>query len=392
MPTRETLFLLAMFCFAISLFNKGGYIFAFTAVIVIFINMRNVRITLPLLSLVLFSVFYFASNTYWHGLSIEDLVKYLIGPWTAYLTGLIYMRNSTKKDAFIKFIIILSLGMFLHGVLNWFAYFNSDLYSGYAYQRIAVDIWRNEVVSVTVTGMFYTLATGFSIGVLFSKTQSYYKIIAAIVLAVSIAISAFFANRTLFAIILIIVGVKLLSIAFSNKVSLNRKLMISFVIFAFVVVLVFLFAFNVGGFSDWFFSLKLIQRYDEAAGRLDAWISIFKDGSWIKYPFGNPNNPSRHNLWLDVYGEVGVIPFVIIVCLTLYFLRRFLVFRREMLPRNNPNDEVVLNIVQCLLLAVILNSAVEPVIVANPYFFLIILLIMGAMEGQTEIIRRSNLS
>lgn len=378
-PLREKILLVALFCFAISFFNLGGYIFAFTAVIVILLNIRYIKINLSLLALILFSASYFVFHAYWHGIIIENFVKYFIGPWAAYLIGKLYVERSKNKNAFILIILVLSAGMFLHGVLNYLAYVTSDFYSTYGNSRIAVDFWRGTVVSVTVTGMFYTFATGISLGTIFFETRKNYKIIALVVLSIAVMISATFANRTLLAIVFIISLIELTRITFSNKISSVAKVAIISALIVMIVFVVVTFTFDLWNVREWFFSLKIVQRYDDPVGRLEAWSSLFKDDIWLRYPFGNPNNSFRHNLWLDVYGEVGVIPFAIIILLTVHYIKRFFVFRACM---NNKRDRGVYNAIKCLCIALILNCAVEPVVEANPYYFLIVLMFMGAIEGK----------
>ncbi len=379
--TWERIFLAAMFCFAVSLFNRGGYIFAFCAVIFLFFNIKSIKISLTLLALVVYSVMYFAFYTHLHEFAIENVVIYMIGPWAAYLMAMLYVEKSKNKNAFIVILLVLSAGMLLHGLLNLVAYFRSDYYSLDHYGRISVDFWRGKVVSATGTGMFYTFASGISLGVLFSNFKTKYKLIAAAVLVVAVSASVFFANRTLIAIVAIIAIWKLLSIAFSNSFSNRRKIVLMILLVVAVAAVIVFFVFNLGGFADWFFSLKIVQRYDDPVGRLNAWTSLFTDGTWLKYPFGNANGTHRHNLWLDIYDEAGVFPFLIIVCLTIYFIKRVFVFRSLMTSKE---DKSIFCIFQCLCFALILNCAVEPVIEANPYYFLISIMFIGAMQGQIK--------
>ncbi len=380
----EILLIAALFCFSISLFNKGGYIFAFMSVIVLFLNFNKIKISLPVLFLMLFSVSYFLIHTYWHGYNIENMVKYLIGPWAAYFVGKIYVETSNARNPLLTIVLVLSAGMLLHGTLNIFAYLNSNLYNTYSYQRVAVDIWRNEIVSATVTGMFYTFATGISIGTLFSKARARYKVLAAAILISTLSFSLFLANRTLLVIVALVVLFKAVSAAASTRVSPTIKVLSLLVGTLFLLLIIMAFSFNWGGITDWFLSLKIVQRYDDPAGRLSAWSSMFKDGVWLEHPFGSPKNSFRHNLWIDVYGEVGIIPFVLIVGLTIYYIKRFFVFRRI---SNERGENTTYCVMQCLFIAVMLNCAVEPVIVANPYFFLIVLMFVGAMEGYRVIER-----
>lgn len=382
----EILFLMAMFCFSISLFNKAGYIFAFSSVIVLFLNVDKIKINVPLLLLMAFSVLYFSFYTHWNGYIFKNIICFLVGPWAAYIMGRIFVENSKNERAFVVLMITLALGMFLHGVLNWITYLRSALYSFHSYYRLSVDVWRNEEVNVNATGLMYVFATGISLGVLFSKLQKRYKIVAAAVVLASAMLSAFFANRALILSVMLILTFKILVRAFSKNVPNRKKIITIVVLTAAVLFSTVAFSFNLMGITDWFFSLKVVQRAGDS-GRLDVWLSLFRSGDWIKYPFGAPNPPFRHNLWLDIYSAAGVLPFVLFAILTVYFIRRFFVFRSIAIERGE-NDTY--EIFQCLCISFFLNCAIEPIIEGNPYYFMSILMFMGAMEGYITIINKNN--
>lgn len=381
--------LLILFLFSVSLFNRGGYIFSAVIAVMLVLNLTKIRINLITILLMLFSIFYFLFDWYHNGVGIETVIQYLLGPWTAYLLGKFYVERAISKNAFMIFLVVLSAGMFIHGVLNWYAYIDSSYFETYEYYRRSVDFWRKDLVAVTVTGMYYTFASGLSLGVIFSKSAIKYKIIASVVVAVSVVASVFFANRTLIAIIAIIAVWKIIKWFLSNEVKPTSKVIAFTSILACSIVVVILIAINFLGITDWLSSLKIVRRFtdENESTRFIVWSYFFKDLNFLRYPFGGGNmlvdTPLRylHNLWLDVYNSVGVLPFALLIAVTVNLFGSYRKFKTVMLLNNKENQYVIF---QCLVAAIVLNCAVEPIIEANPYYFLIVLMFFGAMEGYTN--------
>ncbi len=379
---------IVLLCFAVSLFNLAGYIFAAMLLVALLYNVGLIKISTPELTLMGFSLLYFVMYSFHFPVTIEEIILYLAGPWGAYLIGKQYVLRARSKNALITLIIILAAGMCLHGLLNWFAMLRSEYMVTYAYKRLSVDFWRNEVVTVTVTGMFFSFATGLAIGALFSKTKAKVKTVAVVTLAACLGATIFFANRTLLVIIAIMLVGYVAATLISTKISAARKTLLLSLMALALVLLVMAFVFNWFGIADRIMSLKLFQRMSgNEGGRLDQWILILKDNAFARYPLGGGHiavtggENYLHNLWLDIYNRAGVLPFIMIVIFTVQMVVRYLPFRKQMLRCGKA---VECTCVTALLVATVLNCMVEPIIEANPYYFLIVLMFLGAMNGQTR--------
>lgn len=379
---------IVLLCFAVSLFNLAGYIFAAMLLVTLFYNIRHIRISTPELTLAAFAIFYFAVFTFHNEAGIEELILYLMGPWGAYIVGKQYVMRSRANRPLMTLAVILAAGMCLHGLLNWVAMLRSDLMIYYAFQRQSVDFWRGEQISVTVTGMFFTFATGLSIGALFSKTRKKTKVMAVATLAACIAATVFFANRTLLVVIAIMLVGYVAATLLSSQYSAAKKALLLTALCALLVVLLSAFIFNWFGIADKIMSLKLIQRMDEEeGGRLNVWKLFFQDNAFIRYPMGgsmigkSSGMSYLHNLWLDVYNSTGVLPFIMIVIFTVMMFARYWIFRRQMLLHGRRVD---CTCITAMFIATALNCMVEPIIEANPYYFLIVLMFMGAMNAMTR--------
>ena len=383
----ENILMLIMFCFSISLFNKTGYFFAGTVVLMFFLYLKKIRVTIPVIILLIFSMTYFVFYIRHDELTVNSVIIYLFGPWCAYILGKTYVECSLRKNAFMELVISLSLGMWLHGMLNWIAYLRSEHAATYEHYRLAVDIWRGDIVSVTVTGMFFTFAAAISIGVLFSNVKRMYKYMAGIVVVSCFVVTVFFANRTLLLIMAVLFCWRGLGVLFSQKESGRTKLFIITMVVITLLLFFVVFSYNIAGIRDWVMSLKIVQRFlsGESGGRTKAWSYILRDNNWLKYPWGgryivrDSFVSYLHNLWLDIYNVVGIVPFAALVAFTALYVGRFFHFSK-FLSNNDRFDEN--KVIQCLMIALVLNSAVEPVIDANPYYFLTCLVFLGAMEGE----------
>lgn len=396
-PLRwEVIANIVLLCFAISLFNLAGYIFAAVLLVTLVYNVGLIKISTPELTLMGFSLFYFVIYSFHFPVTVEEIVLYLAGPWGAYLIGKQYVLRARSKNAMMTLIVILAAGMCLHGLLNWVAMLRSEYMYTYAYLRISVDFWRGDVVSVTATGMFFAFATGLAVGAIFSKTATKTKVVAVLTLAACLGATIFFANRTLLVIIVIMLVGYTAVMLLSARTSAARKALLLSLLALGLVLLAMAFFFNWFGLSDRIMSLKLFQRISgDEGGRLEQWLSFFKDNAFLRYSMGGDQIAKSadisylHNLWLDIYNRAGAISFLLIIIFTVLMVKRYIIFRQRML-RCGLNMECTC--ITALLVATMLNCMVEPVIEANPYYFLIVLMFLGAMNGQTQKLENEKLS
>ena len=375
-----------MFLFSVGAFNLSGQIF-FALTLYFFIwKSKTIVIEKQDIILLFFSASYFVIYTFNFGFAIKSLIIYLWGPWAAYLFGKWFILSNNSERAFQVMANTLTFGFFLHGVLNLFAYLKSDYYAQYAYQRVSVDFWRGDMVSVISTGLMFTFAVSLSSSILFSHCRFRKKIMALVVLLMSIFEASFFAYRTMIFIILVLVAFNLLRWLYDPTVQIRGKaFLIGFVLlfFAAIFAIVFLNAF---GIQDELLSLKIVRRllYDDKSSRFKTWISYLFSGDWLRYPLGGQKSEFAyhgewvHNLWLDILNKVGLIPFAIAVIFTVTSIR-FVCGTAAHMKRMN--HSLLSNQIASLGLGAFLICMPEPVIDANPYFFFAILMLLGGVKG-----------
>lgn len=382
----EIAFLTALFCFAVSLFNLSGYIFSAIVLVMFLLYSHKIRLTTMDLWLVLFSALYFFFHWLHFGADINAVILYLVGPWSAYILGKLYVEQSKKKRPFMILLLVLSLGMYLHGLLNVVAYVRSEHFLLYQYYRQSVDFWRNELVNVKTTEMLYTFATGIGLGVLFTTYKARYKLLASVVLVLSLLLTIFMANRALLIIFVFVFLWRLFCWFADARVSSSKKTLIILFGAILLSIVVGMIALNIAGTGEEFFSLRLVQRFisTNELTRFDVWNIFMDDFQFIRYPMGGKLMTQYsewgylHNMWLDVYNVVGVIPFVILLVISVKAIANLRRFNRVLKCNNLKNEAIIF---QSLLLATFLNMMIEPIIEANPYYFLMSLMFLGAMDG-----------
>ena len=381
----EFSFLVVLFCFAVSLFNLTGYIFSAMVLVMFFFYSRRLYFTSLDLWLLLFSVCYFLIYGIQFGVDVETFILYFLGPWTAHMMGHQYMEQSANKKSFLVLLVVISSGMFIHGILNVFAYLRSDYFSLYNYYRQSVDFWRGDLVNVKSTEMLFTFATGLGIGVMFTSYPKKYKVLSLIALMVVLVATVLMANRAMLIIFSSLLLWRLFCWYRDSKVPVNKKYVFSISSLIIILIVILMVLFNVKGITDYFKELKIFQRFtsENELTRLDVWNVFFKDFRFLEFPFGGKELTLDaawnylHNMWLDVYNVTGFVPFTVLIILTFKVIISFSRFNKIMKVAKKENERVLF---QSLAIAIFMNMLVEPIIEANPYFLLMVFMLFGAME------------
>ena len=385
----EYSFLMVLFCFSISLFNLAGYIFSAIVLGMFFFYGHRLYLTTSDLWILLFSFCYFLIYGLQYGVDVETFILYLLGPWTAHIMGHQYMEQSTNKNSFVVFLVVISSGMFIHGILNIFAYLRSDYFSLHQYYRQAVDFWRGDLVNVKTTEMLFTFATGLGVGMLFTSYKRKYKVLALIVLAAVMVSTVFMANRAMLIIFASLLLWRVVCWYSDSKISVNQKCVFAILSLIIIFIAIILVLFNVKGVADYILELKIIQRFTSKneLTRFDVWKLFFEGLRFLEFPFGgkqltlNSEFGYIHNMWLDIYNVAGFIPFIVSIVLTFKIIISFDRFNKTMKEANKENERVLF---QSLVIAIFMNMLIEPIIEANPYFLLMAFMFFGAMETCTH--------
>lgn len=382
----DTITTVGLFLFSVGIFNLPGQIF-FALTVYFFVRKSKIIVVEKHdMILLLFSAAYFIIYTFDFGFAGKSLIIYLWGPWAAYLFGKWFVISNNGERGFQIMTKTLTYGFFLHGVLNLLAYLRSDYYAQYAYQRVSVDFWRGDMVSVISTGLMFTFAVALSTATLFSPCSFQKKMIALAVLLISIFEVSFFAYRTMVYATMILTAFNLLRWLSDSSVRIRGKSFFIGLVLLFSVGVFAIVFLNAFGIRDKLLSFKIVKRllYDEKSSRFHTWGAYLSSGDWFRYPFGGQKSQFAyhgdwvHNLWLDILNKVGLIPFAIAVIFTITSICSTCDTAARMKRMGN---NLLSNQIASLGLGALLICMPEPVIDANPYFFFAILMLLGGIKG-----------
>lgn len=386
MPPMERFWLCMMFLFAISIFNKGGYILMAMIVMTGLLYFHSLRIDFMMLCLVLFSLSYSVISILHFGFEFTDFCNYLLGSWGAYLVGKCYTRRFSGGQPLLRLMLVLGLGFFAHGALNLFMQL-FVVYNPSVTFRMTFDIWHNRYISTTGAGVLYTLMLGMAFGVLFSETKLIHKILSIGVISVSLLYSFVLAHRTTMVMVLLIVVLYVARRMVKGFRPTPKNIVIILCGFIAVIFLAVCLWLDLFGLRSWLTGQSLYIRLTNAraansGSRFVIWMSFLRQ--CLAYPMGGGEFPLAlrasyvHNMWLDVYYKCGIVPFLALTVATVVILLRLGCMLRS---RSGRISTVTRNCLLFVTAAFLLNAFVEPVLDANPYFLFGYLMIAGGMAG-----------
>jgi hypothetical protein len=376
------LFLLAMD------FLGASNILVMVLLVYIFFKMlvknKSIIIDVGLIALVFFSISYFTIYSVSNSRIAVNIIYYVVGPIGLYIVGQQFITKPNKSNSqLMTVILVIGFGYFIHGALNMYLNVSSNhLIYG---TEILIDVWSNSPVLRTLQGIYFTIISSLLFVALFVKEQNtnvYWRILTAIASLFSILSSFILGNRTLIAIVIItFICSGLMYMLLTNKKSslFNRIVLLC-------AVLVIIIIMDVGGVKNFILESRLLSRFAENrsvydSSRWEFYGVFFK--TFYQYPFGINlagkdvlSFPYMHNAWLDVYIQAGIIPFTFFIVYTLnifYSLRRLI--------RSNYATIAVKLTVFSVYIGILTNFMVEPILIANIYYFMTLCLLTGMVKS-----------
>lgn len=371
----EKIFLMLLLLFSVSLFDQAGLILAALIVLFFLFSLkRTIKGDNCFFALFLFSIFYFVNYALFWPVGYKEVIVYMVAPWACYLIGQQIVTDSRDDRILNKIAIIIAVGLFIHGALNLYALYTTYGFS--YYYRVAVDFWRNEIISVTGCSLYYVPLMSWGIGYLFFGNLKKMKVLAAIAVAVGLISNAVYENRTAVYLLVILLSLAIITTLIRNK----AKLIVWITIILTIITILVVWSLDVAGIRSYIWDLEVTQRLiSEEVGRVGIWLN-FLSGDWWRYPFGGEQVDflygHAHNLWLDTLYQVGFAPFV--------FLLLFTVWSGVSVRRYFYKASYAQQPYLYLLLGMVVSCCVEPIIEANPYFFLSLVMIVGAISGDLQ--------
>lgn len=352
--------------------------FAFTIVIIL-LSDRKVIINHEIMLLILFGVIY-ATIVFIQEEEIGLLTSamYISILPISYIIGYQWIRSGIS---FKKLYFIISLGLFIHGALNF-----SITGAINVVNRLVPDFWTGVAMNATLQGVYFTLVISISFYAIFYCKNILLKIL---ILGGSIygilgAIRT--ASRTPIVIFIVTFLVSILLNVFFNKKNIRKIIIMVVVLLIIGIILIQTYNADVAGIKTNFENSEFFQRMellDEDVGnqesRLDAQIYVLSH--MLDEPLGGhrltlPNGIAyAHNLWLDVICRAGIFPFIILICYTIISIINLIRFIKNM--NICVGDKILITSSICGAYA---NFMVEPIIEGAFFFLAYVIMLNGAIK------------
>lgn len=350
------------------------------------------KISINALLIFLFCTFYclFAPSDILPGIKATILIfSYYLG----YLVGKkVIDTENTNENLIVNYVFVLAFGFASFGALNLI--YNLKRSGLYGFERIMPDFWTGELYGATAQSSLFLLLSGIAFYVIvILKKHLFLKITVLVGILILILNALLTASRTAIVYpILILLFSSISYLILSKKIQLK-----SFLIFILIIGFMFFsYESNLLGIKNFVSELPLYDRLNSPD-----YIQLSEDGrigvysffiqNMLYYPLGGLNkiNPIlyMHNLWLDVYAVSGIFPFILL----LLFTGRIFINGIHLIKNPRVDDGFKTLLVGTYLSFFFLFMS-EPVLLANPWFFVIFCVIGGMTDKYLANIRRTTVS
>lgn len=342
-----------------------------------------------------FGVFYSVILNMYHDYDFIRGYREFFFPVILYTVGfLLINRNESllnNLNCYKKIILIISFGLFIYATLNLI--FHLNFYGDVDFKnRLIYDIWSGDYANATSQGSKLTLITTMIVPILlvrkFFKNSTKLILISAVI--ASLVSTLIMANRSLF----VIVGLSFIASLIlylknnvNNQVKIIRNIILFLIVIAIVSCSIYLDMFGVRSYyEESNLSIRLDHVNEDLSenSRIVAWVKTISGLS--KYPMGGSYTSieisSPHNLWLDVAYTTGIIPFALLIIITVFYLYYlFIIINNYRVP-----DDMKIFIFSSSI-ALLLNLSIEPIFAGHYFMYMVFILQLGMMHGLVEKIR-----
>ena len=380
---KQSLILFLLFLSSMNLFAKSFY-FVFAACIVLLLLGKKIRVNFDVLLLLMFSLTYAVFAGLYN--NVLSFLRVFAMP-LCYLLGINYFENrdwnSTDNNLVdrktVTAICIPAMGAFAHYCINYLT--NSQ--SAY---RNTIDIWTGESLSATGQACLAIIAVGVFLYISFEKHNMIYKILSVIGLIIILLYNLVLGGRALLLILsteFVIAFIWSLIHSKNNnkKVKLTLLLLVIFIAFALV------YSFDIYGLRTMILGSNLSQRFETSSFLSDSRIYFKLEylKHMLEYPFGgghifNAVGQYAHELYLDVYSDAGIIPFILVLIFIIVSVIRIILYSKtESIPAETRLLMLLSNV------SILITFWMEPIMVGMPWMFCIFCFYQGILCSSKKI-------
>lgn len=360
-----------LFLLAINIFHYGQFILPIICLILFIdnkfkFNLCNIKI---FILLCLFGLTFFLFS---YKLGFYSVMGFCI-PMAYYIGSNI---KEPSEDNIKKIIYIIAFGMASHVVLN-FAYDFSIFGIKFSESYNHFDFWTRNEIKETLVAVNYVFIIGIVYFLIKYEKNSYIRI-AAIILLILIYIYNFGLGRRTPVLLLIIsiFASLIIDIRLSNKINYKRIGLIALIVIAIFVLLSIMYINNTFGIKDTLFKFVVIRKFVTEGLKTER-LELFVNGLklmpyhlWGGQEISNSVGIYIHDLWMDTYDYAGIVPYVLLIIYSIYYLINMIKLVKN---KNISNNYKLLFIV--LFIVCFLQLCLDPIMTGSSIFLICVVII-----------------
>lgn len=369
--------IIALSLFSVDFKLQGVTVFLVAALVFFTINHR-VSIDASGAILICFGVtfFLFFFPSQYFDISI---VKTVLAVMLAYLLG--YSQDNITESTVINTIKLIAIFMALHGVLNLL--YNLSIFGTQAFSIArSYDFWSQAISGSTGQATKFTPFLSVFFYLLFVDKKFKSKLIAGILVIAMTLYNIELGGRSYFILFAIATFTSYLIYGLKSD-TFKKSVRILLVIVGIAIIFVVIYQMDIFGVKTTVESSYFFHRFFSVSGqKINEDDRVLKKIEYLKnmwnYPFGGSNIRTAlhigyaHELWLDIFDMVGIVPYVLLVGYTFAAIARAIrVFRTNGLKTGT------YVIVGTLYLIMLVQFFIEPVIYGSPKLVIAFCLIDG---------------
>ena len=357
------------------------YYFLLAAAAFFLITQKRYIFDINVLFLLVLSISWMLFSPETASLSITSLIKPTLYP-LAYMVGRNFFDYGQIRDvnfaknAFIPAITLLSLGPFLHYLLNYLL----NLSSG---DRNTIDFWSRSILSATGQAALACMMLAVAIALLFMSVKRTTKMCAVGVLLIIFLYNFILSGRTLFVIAICVVLGCLLYYLYTNK-SREKRAKIIIIILCVAFLLTIILSLDLFGVRSFIEQSNLYKRFtegEEELGETGRWerkagyLENFSQGMLGGAKLREIIDGYAHDLFLDTYDEAG---FFALLAVFFFCVKALLLCIKFLGKKDIAFDGRIM--IVALYIAIYMQFCVEPILQGMAWLFALFCFVVGMLE------------
>lgn len=302
-----------------------------------------------------------------------------VGIASSYLLGNAALRLF-PSSAPSTFVLLVCFGFAAHGTLNCVA----NILAGTGGSGQCIDFWTKSYSAATAQAILFTPLVSIMWAILLAKRRGLLKVATLVMIVVALYYDFMLGGRSFFVLIafsgLVLLAIRLCKASKSVFDAIKSVTLISILcVLAFVL------------YQADFLSLKssfeasyMAHRFsyqgmadDDRSQRWLYYIEHFSEGVFGGNVIGSTSGYGyAHNLWLDTFDEAGLLPFFLLLLITVQGIAK--VFKVA-----SNSDGFNQSILICFLVILMIQFFVEPVMQGSPLLFMAFAFFCGLVDRQS---------